>query len=226
MPRKRTTPMIGVYSIVHIPSGRVYIGGSIDIDARWRYHHEALGRGAHENGPLQAAYQSDGLTSLHFRIIEKTSVEQLIRAEQRWMDYFRSNAVLFNLHPTAGSPRGYVASDETRAKISAAQIGRRRSEGTKAKIRTSAMGNRRGVQNLAAHVAKIKLTDQSVIDVKHRLAQGVTAARAARETGLPLHTVERIGRGEGYQGVAPHLNEAIRLSRRRKRHAATASVIE
>jgi hypothetical protein len=48
--------LCGVYSIMHIPSGAEYIGGSTRIGRRWMDHRAMLRHGAHPVAALQAIW--------------------------------------------------------------------------------------------------------------------------------------------------------------------------
>lgn len=215
----------GVYAIIHQTSGRLYIGSSRDLTNRWAYHRSALRKGHHENSPMQAVYDTDGLAAFEFKLLESTLPDALLATEQRWLDHHRPSGLLFNLHPIAGSSTGYSPSEETRRKIGDAVRGRRLSEATKAKISASNMG-RSG--RLTFGLEHRSLTVEQAGDIKRRLAAGDYSAKVARATGASAYTVGRIARGTLYRDVAAHLNDLIALRRSdgRRAHAASAAALE
>ena len=59
----------GIYSIVHIVSGKPYIGSALDSEKRWSEHKHDLIYNCHDNQRLQNAwnkYGSDKLSNLKF----------------------------------------------------------------------------------------------------------------------------------------------------------------
>ena len=48
----------GVYQITHLPSGKFYIGESIDIFSRWASHHTSLALGRHSSPQFQILWDS------------------------------------------------------------------------------------------------------------------------------------------------------------------------
>ena len=45
--------MIGVYAIINKTNGKMYIGESINILLRWKFHKEKLNKGLHHSYKLQ-----------------------------------------------------------------------------------------------------------------------------------------------------------------------------
>jgi hypothetical protein len=62
--------MRGVYLIRHEPSGRCYVGGSTDVDYRWKAHRETLNRGVHMIPQLQADWSRDGAAAFAWELVE------------------------------------------------------------------------------------------------------------------------------------------------------------
>lgn len=92
---------------------------------RWATHRHELKHKTHANSILQRAWDKYGATAIRFSILEIVSEPILLVArEQYWMDLLNPQ---FNLQKVAGSRLGMKMSPETRAKISAAGMGRKRS---------------------------------------------------------------------------------------------------
>ena len=106
----------GIYAIVHIASGKRYVGSAIDLRARSDQHKRALSTQRHGNRLLQRAWNKYGEGAFQFVILEYCKTELLLEAEQRYIDE-RSE---YNLSPTARSPLGVRHTKETKAKYSAA----------------------------------------------------------------------------------------------------------
>lgn len=79
----------GVYAIVHVVSGRRYIGSSKNIKERMSVHAKDLRTGKHHNGHLQRFFDSDGPSSLIATIIETCDKEEIFSREQQWLDLER-----------------------------------------------------------------------------------------------------------------------------------------
>ena len=80
----------GIYKSTNLKNNKGYIGQSSDIKKRWRNHKFELKNNIHNNPYLQNAFNKYGEEAFEFRIIEKTSKENLDEAEEYWIDYFDS----------------------------------------------------------------------------------------------------------------------------------------
>lgn len=56
----------GVYQILCLPTGKVYVGSAVDLYGRWRDHRRYLRQGIHHNKYLQAAWDKYGEESFEF----------------------------------------------------------------------------------------------------------------------------------------------------------------
>ncbi|CAB3729952.1 hypothetical protein LMG22037_05491 [Paraburkholderia phenoliruptrix] len=123
----------GVYRIT-AASGDCYIGSSENIWKRWLGHQTMLRCGNHRSKSMQDESNRAGLDALRFEILLICDKSQLLFYEQRAIDAYKP---AFNSSPTAGSTKGIVASEETRAKLASAKLGKKRgpmSPETRAKI--------------------------------------------------------------------------------------------
>lgn len=129
--------IVGVYGI-RSSGGRTYVGSSADVQRRWYEHRNTLRKNRHHNQYLQNAWNKYGEGFFQFIVIEECRIGELIKREQHHID---STPDRYNLSPTAGSQLGIVRSDETRARMSAAQQGRKMTDEHKANISASKKGN-------------------------------------------------------------------------------------
>lgn len=89
----------GIYKIVNVNSGKVYVGQSVDIAERWKQH---IKRGVKcEVGTMAASSLYDdmwesGVWNFSFQILEKCGKEELNAHEKMWISYFQSNEVGYN----------------------------------------------------------------------------------------------------------------------------------
>lgn len=63
--------MKGIYCIKNTTSGKIYVGASIDIEARYQGHILALKAGSHKNAQLQKDFDQQGLDALEFGVLEE-----------------------------------------------------------------------------------------------------------------------------------------------------------
>lgn len=154
------SPTIGIYKITS-PSGKVYIGQSVNIKKRWITY-----KGIHSGslGPhIVNSLKKYGPENHIFEIIEECSIEQLNEREvyYKQIELDKVNGdwskVLFcELHDEGGGPRseqviekmrqgntGKKRSEECKRKISQFQKGRPKPEGYKEKMRLLHLGKTR-----------------------------------------------------------------------------------
>ena len=77
----------GVYSIVNVINGKIYVGSSNDIFTRFRGHKNNLKKGKHENEHLQYSYNKYGKDSFTYNILEIVNdIENLRKNEIKWIE--------------------------------------------------------------------------------------------------------------------------------------------
>lgn len=133
----------GIYSIRNVRTGKQYIGSAQDVLKRLKAHVYKLRANKHPNLKLQNTWSKHGETFFECRILEEVEVESLLEREQYWLDYYNVVDDGYNINPIAGSSRGVKRgprSEEVKAKISAAQKGRKFTEEHKAALRTNHVG--------------------------------------------------------------------------------------
>jgi group I intron endonuclease len=90
--------------------------------------------GTHQNKKLQNSWNKHGASAFVFSVLEdNVHSELLLLREQYWIDLHNCVENGYNVNPIAGSSRGTKRgprSEETKAKISAAQKGKKLSERT------------------------------------------------------------------------------------------------
>lgn len=129
----RTWKFAGIYGIVHVESGKIYVGQSNNIAKRIYYHREANSKCKY----ICNAIQKYGWDAFNVFLLEQVDdLTKLTEQEQKWINYFESYKPEngYNICPAADSCRGVKHSAETRAKMSLAQKGKHHSEETKIKI--------------------------------------------------------------------------------------------
>src|SRR3954471_18193114 len=139
----------GIYAIIHIPSGRVYIGSSINLARRLAEH---LGYGK-SNRRLKNSMAKHGLEDFIFCVVELYSVDpevsnetnqaNLLALEQPYLVWLfsLSEEFRFNFAKVAEAPfTGLTHIPETRAKISEANTGKIRTPETLVKMSEAKSG--------------------------------------------------------------------------------------
>jgi hypothetical protein len=116
----------GIYKIVCVTTGKIYVGSTKNLFNRRRGHFKDLRGNRHVNRHLQSAWNKYGAESFDFVVIELILQPFLLEREQYWLDKLRTydRRRGFNLQPKAGSPSGYTYTDEVRQKLSTAHKGK------------------------------------------------------------------------------------------------------
>ena len=74
--------MAGIYSIVHIPTGRIYIGMSVDIFTRWQSHYSQMRMGTHTSTALTYLWSQTEPSEWSFSVLEYISISEYKRVSQ------------------------------------------------------------------------------------------------------------------------------------------------
>lgn len=129
--------MKGIYKITNKINGKIYIGSSKDIPARWNHHINSLNRGDHHSKHFQRAWNKYGEDSFIFEQLESViSEEYLVEREQHYLDTLQpwKRRFGYNISPTAESCLGVTRSEETKQKLREINLGKKVSQETKKKI--------------------------------------------------------------------------------------------
>ena len=167
----------GVYCIEHTPTGRFYVGKSVDVERRVRRHFSLRGD---QSMLIATALRKHGIGEFRWTLLERcdSDAEALLR-EVEWIEDMGSRAPGgFNLTAGGDGMSGHTPNEETRAKMSAWQrgkakpahvlaallvthVGVARSAEVKAKISASQKGrpsNRKGIPHTDEVRARISAT--------------------------------------------------------------------
>lgn len=117
--------MIGIYKITNQINGKVYIGQSIDIEARWLRHRRDS---KIENSLLYRAMRKYGIENFTFEVVEECSIEELDYKEEFYIEKYRSyigyeDCNGYNMTLGGGGVRGKIFTDEEIEKIRKSKIG-------------------------------------------------------------------------------------------------------
>jgi group I intron endonuclease len=130
--------MIGIYKITS-PSGRIYIGQSMDIERRWSTYHN---NDCKTQIKLNHSFKKYGVEAHTFEIIEECEIEQLNTRERYWQDFYKCMEKGLNCLLTKTDEKPKVLSVETRQKISLSRIGQKASKETLLKMSSTRLGKK------------------------------------------------------------------------------------
>jgi group I intron endonuclease len=131
----------GIYSILHIQTGKIYVGSSCCIKSRIFYHISKLRHNKHDNCHLQNAWNKYGEKDFKFFVLQLCQVSELSGLESLWMSltacccrdygYNLDSIAIHKMHSEetklkiANGNRGKIFSEERKRKISIAALGRK-----------------------------------------------------------------------------------------------------
>lgn len=113
--------MIGIYKITS-PTGRIYIGQSIDIEKRRRMY---VNNHCHKQQKLHASLCKYGFNEHDFEVIEECEWDLLNEREEYWIYFYGTFNSELGLNLSSGGLNKRV-SEETKQKISEGNKGRKR----------------------------------------------------------------------------------------------------
>lgn len=216
----------GVYEIRNVRNGYRYIGSGKSVRRRWATHLSFLRAGRHHNPRLQRVWNKYGEGVFEIAVIEHSTVEGLIAAEQRWLDSTNaaSRRDYYNFLPIAGSRKTAKASRLTRLRMSRAQKGRTFSTETRHKMRLAKLGrkltdeHRRKIglaskgkalppRSEAFRWACRKLSPEQLTELLSLREQGWSMPRLSLHLGIGVSTVHRILNGQSYASAIKAIYE-------------------
>lgn len=178
-----TKPLCGLYAIVNELNSKFYIGSSNDLVIRWRHHRSALRGNRHDNVHLQAAWNLYGEAAFVFVPLMTCPEHDLGKIEL---------GILEQLSPPYNMTRSvdgrYVASEQTRKKLSAASKGRTVGPETRAKQSAAQKGRPCSAEKRAKQSATMTGRRLSE-DHKRKIGDGVRGREVSPETRAKLSVV-------------------------------------
>lgn len=132
--------LCGIYKITNNVNGKVYIGQSINIKARWKDHIHALNREDSKCTLLQRAWNKYKQENFSFDILELCSEDMLDEVETKYINIYDSCKNGYNIEP--GGNANKHLSDETKQKLREAHLGMKMSDETRKKMSESRMGTK------------------------------------------------------------------------------------
>lgn len=118
-----------------------YVGQSVDIKNRWRYHLASLRNGRHMNIVTQRAFDKYGELNFKFEILIECDKSESTEIEQWFLDEMCPYQRCMNISTDAKAPhRGKPLSEKHRLAISIGGRGMKRSDETRSKISAANTG--------------------------------------------------------------------------------------
>lgn len=204
----------GIYAIACVGNGRRYVGSAVNFEKRWKLHIAQLDAEKHGNRHMQRAWLKYGKAAFVFQILEHVSdVKDLICREQFHIDAIGPE---FNICRVANSKQGVTATPETRAKLSAAHVGRPSakrgiplSADTKRKISETKTGVKLGPYGEARKEAVAKamragknaLTEAEVRAIREMDARGVKCPEISKILNRGYYSIHDVLRGRTFTWV-------------------------
>lgn len=168
-------PQAGVYKIRNTVDGKVYVGGTVDIQRRKREHFYRLKKGINTCGRMQAAYNTYGRSAFKFEVIQTLPYGSDIHAvEQKYIDEYRSfdPEYGYNIATKADSTVGVPCSENKKALIGDANRGKKRSDDVKRRLSEITRNrNLKAGQEMYRKIAE-------AARVRHSTPEGKARARA------------------------------------------------
>ena len=137
--------MKGVIYKILSPSGKIYIGQTINLAKRTRYYKTLQCKNQHM---LYRSLKKYGFDAHKLEIIEEVDVEILMEREKFWIEELQTNCAKYpksnglNLCDGGRGTRGRVASEESKIKNSIFHKGKVMSEETRRKISLAGIGRK------------------------------------------------------------------------------------
>jgi len=231
----------GIYRIRNLVNTKLYLGsaaGKSGFDKRWNNHISELQRNVHSNRHLQRAWNKHGESAFVFEIIEHIiRLEEMtdekwktliLQREQYYLDTIlfancndqRFYKLGYNVCRIAGNSTGVQHTDQSKANMSAAKIGKLNSFfgkthtiETKDKIRKAQLGRKHTEEHkrkvgkasaknqLGEGNSHAKLTTNNVKKIKHLLKLGNSNNSIAKKFGVTRPCISDINTGKTWSHV-------------------------
>ena len=150
MPKVHFPRVVYIYAIAHVASGKSYIGSTWNLKLRWIDHRRRLRNGAHHCRYLQRAWIKHGKEAFCFSVLEVIAVHspaERLTLEREWI----TKAPRYNTVGISEDGTSFSLAAETRAKLRAANLGKKTSEEIRQKQSISSKGHKKN----PGHGAKI-----------------------------------------------------------------------
>ena len=147
---------IGVYKIVS-PSGRVYVGQSINIPKRWKTYFQMNVKTKRQKR-LWRSFKKYGVQNHKFSVLEYCSLRDINVIERKWQEFYKVTGDGLNCVLQKTNEKKRILSKETRLKISQSLMGNSVSDEYKGILRERMKGNKFNTGRSRAQWEKDKIS--------------------------------------------------------------------
>ena len=192
----------GVYKITS-PNNRVYIGQSINIRKRFSDYKCIKCK---DQSRLYNSLRKYGVDKHKFEILHQCEPEKLNELEVYYIELFQCFNNEYGLNLKSGGDSQYNISDETRLKMSLANIGKKHSEESKRKMSESKKGipaHNKGVSMTDEQKVKVSLAKKGTQAWNKGMKGKYKASQATKDKMSITHKYKTLNRGytKGYMWV-------------------------
>ena len=158
--------MIGIYKITS-PSGKIYVGQSIDIKKRWN-DYKSLCNSKDQIG-IHRSFKKYSVDQHQFEILEECEESQLNNRERYYQDYYNVTSINgLNCRLTKSDDKSGNLSIETKLKISKSHIELRKlGLGNPPPILSGSDNGMFGKKHTEESISKMKLNKKSPLGENH-----------------------------------------------------------
>ena len=179
----------GVYRIIHIASGRNYIGSAKDIERRFLEHLRQLEAGKHPNRHLQNAYSKYGRDAFRLEVAKDCDENERLTWEQIYISDAWDSGLLYNMNPVAGRGPTTPEAIARRLKTMAAKSPEEKAVWLK-NLRTANLGKKRSPEA----IRKFRKTIASRTPIEKAIsAEKLRATKAAMNPDEKADIYKRVG---------------------------------
>lgn len=108
----------GIYKIENLVNGKVYIGQSVDIKARWSCHKSEFNKNIHSGVHFQRAWNKYGASNFKLTIIEECEEPLLNEKEIFYIELYQSNNPEYGYNCESGGREGKKINEELKKYLS------------------------------------------------------------------------------------------------------------
>lgn len=190
-----------VYLIQHIATGRAYVGVTTDVARRWSNHRSGCNRQTY----IARAIALHGVAGFAFSVLDVFETEtEALWWESWWIEYLNTRAP--NGYNLTGGGEGCTSpTDDVRAKMSAAKLGRQLSDAHRAALSASSplRGRPRDAGLVARTAAAHRGAKRSEV-TRAKIAARAIGRRPSDETRAKL-SAARTGKKQSPETIARRL---------------------
>lgn len=186
---------MGIYTIIHVESGKQYIGSSVNMRKRIVRHIYEMNNETHANRHLLSAWKKHGASAFECKVVELWGDSgTLCQRETELIAKFDStnHSVGYNFCKSGRSALGLKRTQEVRQKMSLRMLGTKMHPNAKAALVAYHTGRKRTPEQLKKQSDSSRQYSES--DVKFWVSEiqsGKTYAAISSELGVDTQTLQR-----------------------------------